>query len=1016
MDSSSDEQMYSARSVASDSAIAAPQLNPSDHSSDSPFGKREIKEIELVMLWRDMELKSKTLIDDYPHIFSKEFPLDPLHPIYTQALESIRILSGLRRTVHFDSPEYFAFWTICQQTPDNNIMTPAAFAVARVAFECAYGNEDAVVLYMKFIAFQLYEWSAPSNLYYAMYHSVVNGSLMGKTRLLTEFAKKMCLQFYLNVSWTSDVYPNPSKTIRDWILSNCDPKLSRADLNTQSLLLGCATMLEYWLTDQQGKFNHHGELFEAWHKKQDIVHEINNNLFWAEVLVHQKQQACRLEVDARIKGIIRHSNLTAEEKKVYAHIASELLNDPVINPTVAPPGIDPNLWSKSMPGSNMFSDGLILSFPSLIEKQTRNIDRMLWSPGFTKHTGFVKFRTELLKSWGLESYCWPTLMIVIDEARTLITQNPGASIFQIWRNAARFFPKKKNPSLLLVVTDTNSRISNFAPTGDVEPSSRTCLVDAAYSGRKLFPPFHRIRSIDAFDFEPKLLGEVVKISGYAKYGRAALGAFLQQQASPGSELIALLQRKLVKVRSGMEFDDAASVAILYFLICFAVQSYSPLAQELVASHMMRCTGISTSRYQILLLAVPEPAMAVAARMVLETTGWGPIIQRICKRGITDIDIGAHGEVAAQLLLIMASFQAEKKGETAEFARDLDIKDEFPILPISLFAILETLGMKSHYIHPDYWRIIETWKTRLLRAYVRLAQFTKSNGHFTPEYLKGRFARANGVMCQPGYPGIDGLLPILIVDKPFDSYDAVKATPLDSKLFSHVGLQFKNLQQPESLSKYRSWATTDMRAARVLGNGAPFRNEDLFHVSLVIDVGPSKEGDPEFLVFENEQRKQLSIVIRGLRPRHVLEARSVPEPLVACEQSAKLKARKDAEDLELYFDVLRSGPAEPSDGSRDVAEAGDVYGPDLDDLLMEQADDYTVKLMARGDLAVDHLRATQAVGHDAKRVDEAIKEYVKSRVIDGSKQHALYCAVCDMEELLTSIGWRAPKRICTGESK
>ena len=632
--------MTSLRSLDSDRSVAAPELNLADYPLCGPNGERELTQQQVVSLFFHMDDRIEELSKLYPHIFSKGFPTDPSHIIYQRAVAAARYLVKLQKDISFDSAEYLAFWTICQQTVGENIMTESWFALARSAFIRAYGNVDALEVYMKHIATQLFEWSAPENLYYALFHSVINGSMMGKTRLLTEFAKRMCLQFYLNVSKSGDVYPCPSKTIRDWISRHCDPKVPRAYLNTQSLILGCASMLEEWLQDQKGQFNSHTEVFEAWYKKQDILHEAGSNAFWEEVLRHQKTAASRLEVHARIKGIIRLGGLSPEIKKNYSEIASSLLQGPGLNPDIAPIGIDPVLWKRSAPGLNIFWEGLILSYPRLLASITRKIDDLLWSPGFTISSEFVKLREACLADWGFQSYCWPTLMIVLDEARALLPpvgSDSTSSIFEVWRHAARFAPKQ-SPSLVLVVTDTNSRISILAPTEDLGPSSRACHVDSEYSGRKLFAPFYRIRSIDAFAVEPQFLREVLKLSGYAQYGRAALSAFIQRRRSSGSELMNLLKRKLVKVRSGTEFDDSAAVAILYFLICFSVQSFSPLAQELVESNMMRCCGISESSYQI--VAVAEPAMAMAARQVLQITGWGPLVQRVCQRGITNIDVGA----------------------------------------------------------------------------------------------------------------------------------------------------------------------------------------------------------------------------------------------------------------------------------------------------------------------------------------------------------------------------------------
>lgn len=61
----------------------------------------------------------------------------------------------------------------------------------------------------------------------------------------------------------------------------------------------------------------------------------------------------------------------------------------------------------------------------------------------------------------------------------------------------------------------------------------------------------------------------------------------------------------------------------------------------------------------------------------------------------------------------------------------------------------------------------------------------------------------------------------------------------------------------------------MQADTVLGVGALIRNFDLPYVSLLIDVGSTRDYQPYIGCYESDQGKQLSISIRGLLPSHIL---------------------------------------------------------------------------------------------------------------------------------------------------
>ena len=77
---------------------------------------------------------------------------------------------------------------------------------------------------------------------------------------------------------------------------------------------------------------------------------------------------------------------------------------------------------------------------------------------------------------------------------------------------------------------------------------------------------------------------------------------------------------------------------------------------------------------------------------------------------------------------------------------------------------------------------------------------------------------------------------------------------------------------------------------------------------------------------------------------------------------------------LNFETLRSGPFAPSKDFCEGHEAGDVYGPAVEELLEHPADNFK-RLIARGDSALRLLKAAQPV---SLNVHETPRYYLQLR--------------------------------------
>ena len=73
-----------------------------------------------------------------------------------------------------------------------------------------------------------------------------------------------------------------------------------------------------------------------------------------------------------------------------------------------------------------------------------------------------------------------------------------------------------------------------------------------------------------------------------------------------------------------------------------------------------CGGISDHRRALTICTMAEPAVAIAAADVIDELEWPVVLKDLVEcSDVMDINIGAHGETAAQILRIMAHDKARK---------------------------------------------------------------------------------------------------------------------------------------------------------------------------------------------------------------------------------------------------------------------------------------------------------------------------------------------------------------------
>ncbi|GBB88042.1 hypothetical protein RclHR1_14590004 [Rhizophagus clarus] len=195
-----------------------------------------------------------------------------------------------------------------------------------------------------------------------------------------------------------------------------------------------------------------------------------------------------------------------------------------------------------------------------------------------------------------------TFLLCVDEASTLISSTSKTSPFRLLRRALR---KIKWNGFFVLLLDTLSKISNFAPPKSIDPSSR----DTSELPLKLFYPYFRLTTMDVFasnNYEDEYWN-------LAKFGRPLYISYLQSckdDTEAINKLKNLLERKLLGGANNFEESrqDISSLAILSSIIGLGMSPQSQLASELVASHMATCVSVSEDRERLIITYPTEPIL------------------------------------------------------------------------------------------------------------------------------------------------------------------------------------------------------------------------------------------------------------------------------------------------------------------------------------------------------------------------------------------------------------------------
>ena len=732
---------------------------------------------------------------------------------------------------------------------------PSAGA-AEKAFLSPYRNQEmSVGTFMQQTCRTVGMWSRDKGKqpkYHSCFMPMVQASLMGKSKLMLATLSTTCFGIYINVSENAKGVPPPNPRMRDWLLEHGAVSLGHhADLNIQAFILACGIYLQRWLSatvveDFSGEMPEQEHLFQEWLDLQ------LGDEFWDTILNIQADQVVEL---------CQFSNLRRLSQDLSSRHRNAALQALKSGFTGRPTGIPDEEWNKT---DSAWYDLLASEFERRLRDSSESINNHL---SRARSTGT---REKWMAVWKSKraAYVWPAWILAIDEARTLLKgATNDESVFHNLRNTSRHFPQGLD-TIILIMTDSTSKISNFAPPGDVSPSRRH-IGNTLRFGTRLFQPFCDITCMDVHVPRQEKISDLLSYENMCCYGRAAFGSYARHE--PPEAVNARLQEKLIGHDGTLDNPGkSACVAILAFLVSLNVNAYAPLAAELTSTHLQKLARISDDRRAVDLISYAETVLAIAARSL---ANWTKLFKILNQRGISDIDVGAHGETASQILLIIAIGEAEKELKITGLPSETR---ELTVYPVPLFNVLKKLGVYDYLEKPEYLHALQHWEPFLKRAHVRVVQFSRSISEFDPDYMLGRFCRGSGIVCKRNYKGVDGFIPLYLSSTPLDSAINMEDATLSPDRMSFVGLQFKNNAASLGPAEYEKLSVGDMDAESVLGYSHFAWPDHLMIVSLLIDVGKTCDGKPKVWVFN--KKNQLSIVVRGVRPSHILSAAATEEEL------------------------------------------------------------------------------------------------------------------------------------------
>ena len=351
-------------------------------------------------------------------------------------------------------------------------------------------------------------------------------------------------------------------------------------------------------------------------------------------------------------------------------------------------------------------------------------------------------------------------VIAIDEATGLLgpenAKTEEFDAYRILRQSATQLAVQDVRPLTLLLADTNSRITNFAPNSKLDPSLRLCDEIG-----QLYPPFYTISGYDIFAVDYiKKMKECINGGGrwndflrerdqnpllLVQLGSALWRTFIMSGGGLPS-LITYARLKLTLTSS--DYGMTAYIASLACRTCLNVLPSSALATDLVASNMAQLDVLTGERDRVFLSYPPDPVLAQGGALVQRAKAIEILTCLEQQMNTANVNVGDVGEAVCQFLLLSA----------ADFAAAVEPEGKFRSYSVQHFL--------SHLFNPVVLGLLsESLSSHAVFAEGRMFfnHFARLPSKMTLEnlgFLFGRGCAACGFSQQKGF---DFAIPVLLAD-------------------------------------------------------------------------------------------------------------------------------------------------------------------------------------------------------------------------------------------------------------
>ena len=543
--------------------------------------------------------------------------------------------------------------------------------------------------------------------YLAPYFAVVNASMMGKSRMVTELSKLGA--FVFSTCFRTDpnplLFPEPTPFILDWVSAATanDPHLFVNQMC--AMFHSCLESLSKWLLEvkRTGRKCKMMGLTEQW---KTLLDTDRKDIVTGKVVAAGESDNVWLMVKAAIET---ESVNRSQEETSLRRLAEA--------------------WRPRITG---LRDTISNTLKDIV-------DPLSMEPVFT---GFK-------------------LLFFFDEARQF-NQNPSPALggkdidrFSLLRIAMRSLPFNDHQDRALVfciVADTTSKVSNVAPSES--HSVRWSLPTTDLAGLKLHAPFTHVKtvdlwwevaegtavevsqeagkSVDKYQIFEKIRArifrrqtsqtgspEVVKgltvgqwttieiledFEFNTLFGRPFLYPFFRSYCSQTDDpmraadsLLAHMKTKLINSKISLQectikpldmvCTTTQAIAVLGTLVTVEIYPCADLASDLTASSLQMIAAISEDRDQVFSFSVAEPVIALAARQLLSkgTLRWSTVLRKYAAELGSTTAPGFVGEVGFQVLAIMGWQNALRlPTPIANAAVSPDQTRDFLVIPVADF--------------------------------------------------------------------------------------------------------------------------------------------------------------------------------------------------------------------------------------------------------------------------------------------------------------------------------------------